>query len=261
MPMPIYQTIAIVSISLFFSVQSLCQIGFYTTSPIQAKSIASKSNKHILVYHTAEWCLPCQMLEQNHFTNPDTKAIIENNYIPVKADYDHKADQVWYEKHEVRMLPTFVIYNQKGEKLKTIQNPRSVAQLQYELNKYIESNYELAIVQSNIKTYKTEGNIMLPKAQLVSSPKEVIKMPVNRTPPTYSNSRAIQFGAFTQYDNAMKLLQSLNQKSISAMIQEEKVGNITYYKVIERLSNNTHQGGKLYKYQSKGIDCFERIIN
>ncbi len=72
-----------------------------------AKAAASKSNRLVLVFFTADWCPNCHRLENDLRSQPGAAAALEANFSPVKLNYDYF--QKTAQQYGVTRLPTTII--------------------------------------------------------------------------------------------------------------------------------------------------------
>ena len=74
---------------------------------------------------TADWCVPCQMMEREVFDNDGAARAINARYIPVKVEdlkdvegENRPAVQALMDKHRVISFPTLVLVEPDGKVLK-----------------------------------------------------------------------------------------------------------------------------------------------
>jgi len=83
----------------------------------EAQAKAKTEQRPLLVDFTASWCGACKELEKHTFSEPDVAAEA-GRFVAVKVDATDNDDPVvsdTMEKHEVRGLPTVLVYDSKGE--------------------------------------------------------------------------------------------------------------------------------------------------
>jgi thiol-disulfide isomerase/thioredoxin len=78
----------------------------------KAKSIASETNKLIVIDFWASWCGPCNAMDQNLWQNPDMKEI-SRNFVGVKINTDN--DRATAMAYGVTGIPKVVIATAAGE--------------------------------------------------------------------------------------------------------------------------------------------------
>lgn len=85
-------------------------------------ALAGKENKKILVDCYASWCVPCKLMDVEVYGSPIVGERLNNNYIPVKIQFDSTANNIVFplakileKKWNVNAYPTILILNSKGE--------------------------------------------------------------------------------------------------------------------------------------------------
>ena len=75
----------------------------------EAKTVAQKENKRILMYFTgSDWCMPCIMLKEDFFSTSKFKSFA-NSYVFLKIDIPRSQDIITPEqrKHNLKILDTY----------------------------------------------------------------------------------------------------------------------------------------------------------
>lgn len=249
------------------------EVSFIQASPEEVMNTLNETGQYSVVYFTADWCLPCQILEGGHFRDERIINLINNGLLSVKADYSEMQDIDWYERYEIKMLPTLLVIDENGDEVNRIQNIRNTRQLYLFLHQYSQ----LPITYSKPMAFKLEEkkpnkantsyrnediatvnytSESRPKARLVSNTsieKNIYDVDVEG----YQKGLSIQFAAYTRYRNALKYLNTLLKEGMPVSILEEYVKGKKYFKVVQRVSNSDIKS--LYnRYQSEGKECFIR---
>lgn len=94
----------------------------------EALEDAKTTNKQILLFFEADWCIHCKALKQEVFEDAEIKNFVKNNFYPVKLNFDNK-DQIFEingeifklsdltKKFNVESLPLVIFVNYKLEKI------------------------------------------------------------------------------------------------------------------------------------------------
>lgn len=251
------------------------EVEFKQSSISETQAEIANSGKLALIYFTADWCMPCQMLQESHFRDERVINQINNGFVSVKADYSEMDHIEWYDKYEVRMLPTLLIIDENGNEVDRIQNIRNTRQLYL----FLHNHSKMSISQSNavkpmaykLDKVETERSLARePKVVTVahtSSNNSKSNLGVNKLVRTkniyavdiesYESNLSIQFAAYTRYGNALKYLHTLQKEGLSVSILEEYVNGKKYFKVVQRVSKKNITS--LYnRYKSEGKECFIR---
>lgn len=116
--------------SFFFLLLSVasCQAGEFFTDFEEAKVLAQKEKKALLVKFTgSDWCRPCQLLDQEVFSQKEFKDAIQKDCVIVILDFPQKKvlPQQEQEKnskirddYEVKGYPTVLLMNAQGQVFK-----------------------------------------------------------------------------------------------------------------------------------------------
>ena len=81
----------------------------------EAKSLSYESGKSLLIYYTADWCLPCQMMEESTFQDQYLIEKMKEKYVTVEIDRDDLESVEIIEKYNICCLPTLQLINSAGE--------------------------------------------------------------------------------------------------------------------------------------------------
>jgi len=89
----------------------------FHTNLSAAKQLAATEGKLYLVDFTAQWCLPCQWMEETTFSDNRVVNYMQENYVAVKIDIDDFDGFAWKQIYDIKALPSILIFNSKGELL------------------------------------------------------------------------------------------------------------------------------------------------
>lgn len=78
-------------------------------------SLVRFENKPYIILFTASWCVPCQRLKREVFTDLQIAALVNNNYLAYYIDLENFDDlEVNSKLFHVEQLPTILFFNPMG---------------------------------------------------------------------------------------------------------------------------------------------------
>ena len=107
--------VSMIQLIAFSSFANPTSIDFIRGSLLDVQQRANAEGKLYFVDFTAAWCSPCQWMDQTTFSNRELVEYVNANYLAVKVDIDDFDGFVYKEKFEIKVLPTILIFNAKGE--------------------------------------------------------------------------------------------------------------------------------------------------
>ncbi|NJN77310.1 MAG: hypothetical protein HC803_02445, partial [Saprospiraceae bacterium] len=87
---------------------------FFEGSLNEAQREAALEGKLYFIDFYASYCLPCKLMDQTTFMDPDLGEYIKGNYVPLKLNIDAFDAYEVRTKHEVKVLPTVMIFSSGG---------------------------------------------------------------------------------------------------------------------------------------------------
>lgn len=83
----------------------------------QALTLAAELNRPVLLRFTAEWCMPCQVMERSVFQDRNVKKAIAKHVIPVTIDIDEERNAAVAKRYRIRGIPTLLLVDATGREL------------------------------------------------------------------------------------------------------------------------------------------------
>lgn len=104
---------AIASFSL--TDELIAKTGITSTQFHELSVKASADEKMLLVRFNATWCAPCKMMERDVYANTHVKAFMDQHFLSMKVDIGSFDGINLKQKFDVESLPSFLLFNSKGE--------------------------------------------------------------------------------------------------------------------------------------------------
>lgn len=96
--------------SMLFSQKIVFESATYEDVLAKAKS----QNKPIMIDFSADWCVPCQVMESEVFTNPQLSRVINENFIALQVDVSQFTGMDIAEEYGVSIYPTIIFLHSDG---------------------------------------------------------------------------------------------------------------------------------------------------
>ena len=97
---------------------------------LEQRQLAAAADQKILYYFSAEWCLPCRVMESEVFSDPLIARTLRERFLFVKLDAE-SLDGFEYKQHfGIQSLPGFVIMDRYGRQLQRASAGMSLSQFQ-----------------------------------------------------------------------------------------------------------------------------------
>ena len=136
-------------------------VEFFKGSLDEAKIQASQTGLMYFVHFSADWCMPCQWMEQHTFRDEKLAKYLKSNYIPVKLDVDNPTGEKIKRQYAVKRLPTLLIFSTQGRLIGRFEESMEADQLLKILREY-----DLPQNKGKIKTQSTTRLIDSPKPKV-----------------------------------------------------------------------------------------------
>lgn len=91
---------------------------FYTADELDlVLSLAKKEEKLVFVDIYASWCLPCQLMDDDVFTDAALGAYYNEHFVSYKQDVEHGDGPIIKFNYDVSILPTLLFLDADGNEL------------------------------------------------------------------------------------------------------------------------------------------------
>ncbi len=113
------------------------KVRFVTGTTFNAvKQRAKAENKLIFIDFYADWCAPCDLMDETTFNDERLAEYVDESYIAYKVDVADFEGYSLKQLFNVKALPTFIIFNANGDKLARYEESMGAARFMQELKKY-----------------------------------------------------------------------------------------------------------------------------
>ncbi len=172
----------------FFSV-ALSQepaIRFQTGQLEQLKSEATREEKPMFIHFTASWCMPCQWMEKNTYSDQQLASFVNEHFLPVKIDIDEREGYRAKQEYRIILLPSVLIVDSRGLVVGRYEESMNAGRLLQVLQQYAPSPSDAVLAAGK------------PELSAPSRPTLIVRpalVPESSTPPASSPPRKINTSA------------------------------------------------------------------
>jgi thiol-disulfide isomerase/thioredoxin len=224
----------------FFCILSSGNINAHTSNQglIQFEQMdltqAQLSGKKIMVSFSADWCLPCKMLESTLYNDEEIASLVNPNFQPVLIDIDSPLAETWKQYFQIEYLPSILFISGSGMEYERITKAPTRAELIKTLKKVIGAEHMAYIPDDHIETTLAQDN-----------QKKI--------------STCIQLGAFSSAEAAHRRKKELSVVAGQHLIIEEHTnGRLLYKVVLRQYFTDEDLQAKLEEYINLGFEAFYR---
>lgn len=123
-------------ILLYLPAITFGKVNFFQGSLNEAQRAAALEGKLYFIDFYAGYCLPCKLMDQTTFMDPDLGDYVKANCIPLKLNVDAFDAYEVRTKHEVKLLPTVMIFSSAGNLLESYEGSLTASKLRAMLEKH-----------------------------------------------------------------------------------------------------------------------------
>ncbi len=212
---------------MYRKIDPMSTIKFYNGSFDSAKTKAKGEGKLFFVDFYANWCTPCKWMEESTFKDPEVVTVMEQNYIPYKVDIDKQEGYALKKKYGVKLLPTLLIFNKKGDLVERVEETLDARKLSGLLKFHSENN----VVGMSHEPNRSPSSATQPSsdADELEQLYKDYRAKLERENRTFN----AQIGNYANYQEASQFVVSIKKKFLEPIIvlADHKNGT-TNYKVL-----------------------------
>ena len=224
----------------------------FINSPLPiVQSRAVQEGKLYFVHFTANWCLPCQWMDEHTYQDVSLADYIHRYYLPVRLNIDHPEGSAYHQQYEINSLPTILIFNARGELLDRYEESLDAGRMLQILQTHNQPvnrrgapglrpsppkprvNPELAAAQPPVKIGATSTSI---HPSYITHPPDYQTLPTTAEQTTTTQSETpytIQVGAYGDHGNALaRARQVERQIRESVSIHQKHQNQRSIYRVL-----------------------------
>lgn len=113
------------------------QVRFLDSSTDAVRKEAIAQDKLVFIDLYATWCGPCKAMERDVFSKKDVGDFMDEYFVVAKYDIDKPTGKALAGKHGVRSIPTYLVFNTKGDLLGKITGSMPAEEFTATLRKII----------------------------------------------------------------------------------------------------------------------------
>jgi len=212
----------------------------------KAKETAGREGKLYFVDFYANWCMPCRLMDETTFEDPSVISYVKKYYVPVKVDVDDFDGVAYKQQYNIKVLPTTLVFNSKGELLERVEEALSPTKMLALLKKHNKSFNRKVTITTPIeepkppKTYTPKPKVThhatpakkpIKKKKTNTSGSGLFKFDVEKAPAT---GYSVQVGVYADYANVLQQTANLKEDfgSKPMLVHITNLGDRIVYRVM-----------------------------
>ena len=229
--------ISLIILFLGITFQTNASTRFIESNFEEARAMAEREGKMLLLDFYAAWCAPCRFMESTTFKDEEVSKLLNERFVPLKIDIDDFDGYALKEHFGIKVLPTFLIFSSDGKIIERVEETLSPTRMKELLNRSL-ATFTPVMQPENIS----------PKETLAAN-KTVIR--------DRMSSYKIQLGMFSSYQRTLQFYNELVGKISDPIIilHDYKGGSIVYRVLIGNFNSTNDAHFYLSELKEKyGID-------
>lgn len=143
----------LLGVSLSFAVPLKKDKEVHWLSYTEGLKKAAKESKLMFVSIYADWCIPCQVMEKNVYSDPSVATLLNSRFIPVKLNAESQdsivcdgqaktAERCYFDVWELSAVPSYVLIAPKGMSILTLTQSLDAGDMKYLLDQFLTKEKE-----------------------------------------------------------------------------------------------------------------------
>ncbi len=242
------------------------KVPFIDGGVYSAKETAGREGKLYFVDFYATWCMPCRLMDETTFEDPSVINYIKKYYVPVKVDVDDFDGIAYKQQYNIKVLPTTLVFNSKGELLERVEEALSPNRMLALLKKHNKSFNRKVTIKTPVNHPKPPKYTPKPKVNHPSVPAKpkkkktntagggLFRFDVEREPAV---GYSVQVGVYADYANVLQQTATLKKKygSKPMLVHITNLGDRIVYRVmLGRFDSKASAKSFLSKIKANGSD-------
>ncbi|MCB0596282.1 MAG: thioredoxin family protein [Lewinellaceae bacterium] len=241
----------------------------------EVRQMAAREGKLYFIHFAADWCMPCQWMEQHTFRDTSLAIFLERNFFALRADVDRQDGQALKKQYGVRILPSLLVFSAQGQLLGRHEGAMEPEALLAQLKAYRlpgTAPKEEGILSSPKPTFALSRPALIPDVEAAAP--AAVRLSRPSSAPAYNPASpagrmqggvcfTIQVGVFSSYNNAIRHCAALEAKvGHRTEIAPGSFDGQSQYKVfLGQFARQQEAEACLQGLRSKNIDGFVKIID
>lgn len=217
-------------------------IPFFSGNYRDFSSTVQQQSLTPVLYFSANWCMPCQLMEESTFKDTALKKFCEGTFLFYKVDVDESAGQELKKKWNIKYLPTLMVLSSNGNEQDRVTGFLEVNKLMAYLQPYIkkepvpkpQSTATVSLKKQEMPADRISRPALIPEEtpETVLQPEPKVDYYVSPEtesvigPGSYISSKpsfTVQVGTYSNYENAVKEAGRIEQLTRSKVMMERSV--------------------------------------